>query len=175
MNNKTINEIAKKCKRLSEEQVDDVLDYVISLEKAKEERGPRKLNIGLDFDGTICHTDYSKGWQGDLIIHGNAIPGAIDFLTQLCQQDDMKVYILSSRSKSHGFKEVLDAWLKKNGFDEKYLPKIYVTATKPPLHLYISDRAWKYQKRYPKIDEIREFKSWYEKTDEDCKRNDDKI
>ena len=163
----TLLEIQKRCKKLTDEQLEDVLQFLIELE-GKKEMLSVKINVGLDFDGTLAHQP--DKWEGDLVIKGKPIDGALQFLENLCRDDEIKVYILSSRSKNKHFKDVFLDWLKKYNFDEKLAKKISVVPSKPSLHLYVDDRSFCFNgKHYPTVKEIKEFKPWYKENSNEGK------
>lgn len=161
----TLLEIQKRCKKLTDDQLEDVLQFLIELE-GKKELASGKLNVGVDFDGTLCHQP--DKWEGDLVIKGKPIAGSLQFLENLCKDDGIKVYILSSRCKNKRFKDVFFEWLKRNNFNEDLAKKISVVQAKPALHLYLDDRCWRFNgKRYPTIQEIKEFLPWYKQESKD--------
>ena len=149
--------IYKRLKKMDEFDLEDVVSYLDELDGKRDSGSNGKKCIGIDFDGTLCK-HFQGEWKGDLIIDEGPNPGAIEFLTELVTEKDFKVYILSSRCKNSGFKDVFYKWLIDNGFDKTLLNKIYVTSTKPPLHLYIDDRVYIFQGKWPTMDMIREFK-----------------
>jgi hypothetical protein len=66
------------------------------------------------------------------------------------------------RAKILGFAEALKEWFLKNGMDEKTVNKISISATKPLAFLFIDDRSWKFNGKFPRIDDLLTFKAWYE-------------
>ena len=155
----TLLEIQKRCKKLTDDQLEDVLQFLIELE-GKKELASGKLNVGVDFDGTLCYQP--DKWEGDLVIKGKPIAGSLQFLENLCRDDEIKVYILSSRCKNKRFKNVFFEWLSRYNFDEDLAKKISVVQAKPPLHIYIDDRSYCFNgKNYPTVKEIKEFLPWY--------------
>lgn len=152
-----LNNIYKRLKKMDEFDLDDVLSYLNELDSKKDSGSNGKLCIGLDFDGTLCK-HFTGEWKGDLVIEEGPNNGAIEFLTELVKDSSFKVYILSSRCKNSGFRDVFMKWLVDNGFDKTLLNKIYVTANKPPLHLYIDDRVYIFQGKWPSLEMIKSFK-----------------
>lgn len=152
-----LNNIYKRLKKMEDGELEDVISYINELDSKKDSGSNGKLNVGIDFDGTLCK-HFTGEWKGDLVITEGPNPGAIEFLTELVKDKDFKVYILSSRCKNSGFKDVFIEWLIKNGFDESLTNKIYVVANKPPLHLYIDDRVYIFQGKWPSLETIKNFK-----------------
>lgn len=117
-----------------------------------------KKSIGLDFDGVIH--EYDHHWVGAQFITGKPVPGAIDFLRNLSKDECFEIYILSSRSNNPEFEPALKEWLHNNGLEYEYISDIKVVANKPPLWIYIDDRAMKFTGIFPSMKELIDFTSW---------------
>jgi hypothetical protein len=125
----------------------------------------RKI-ISIDFDGVIH--DYVKGsYNGDsTVIPNSPVPGAIKWLSSLINDGRFFVVIYSARSKVLGFEEALYDWLKLNGLEEELIHKIAVCTTKPPAFLFIDDRNWRFNGKFPSVKDILSFKAWHEEESE---------
>jgi hypothetical protein len=124
-------------------------------------REGRKI-ISLDFDG-VLHK-YVKGtYTGDsTIIPNPPVPGAIKWLSSIVSDGRFLVVIYSSRSKILGFEEALYEWLKLNGMEEDLIRKLAVCTTKPPAFLFIDDRNWRFNGKFPDAEAMLGFRAWHE-------------
>ena len=68
-----------------------------------------KRTIALDFDG-VLHS-YKSGWQGPTNIPDPPVPGAIEFLLQLIDED-WDIAIFSTRSTKWGGRKAMKKWLR---------------------------------------------------------------
>lgn len=122
-----------------------------------------KLRICIDFDGVI-HM-YTSKWAGADKILDEPVPGAIEWLH--ANKEQYELYIFSSRNFQEGGIDAMKSWIlfwleRKYGL---YLAKVTMNALqfpteKPSAHLYIDDRAWHFQGRFPTDDQIKSFKPW---------------
>jgi hypothetical protein len=72
------------------------------------------------------------------------------------------VTIYSVRAKILGFTKSLQEWLTKYGMDSKTLNKITVSSTKPLAFIFIDDRSWKFNGKFPRIDDLLTFGVWHD-------------
>jgi hypothetical protein len=122
----------------------------------------RKL-IAIDFDG-VLHSCINNSYKGEALkIDNPPVPDSIKWLTALVNDSRFFVTIYSCRSKVLGFEKALHEWLLKNGMEQKDINKISVSVTKPDAFLFIDDRNWKFNGKFPRIDDLLTFKSWSEK------------
>lgn len=128
---------------------------------------PNRKLIAVDFDGVI-HTLkkedkplYSTSFSPTEFLNP-PIPHAIEWLKALANDGRFYVTIYSVRSKVLGFDEALRSWLLKNGMDEKTINKISISSTKPAAFLFIDDRSWKFNGKFPRLDDLLTFKAWWE-------------
>jgi hypothetical protein len=126
--------------------------------------GFKRKIIAIDFDGVI-HSWVPGSYKGDSTeVHNPPIPGAIKWLSLLANDNRFFVTIYSARSKVLGFDEACRNWLRDNGMTQETINKISVSATKPPAFLFIDDRSWKFNGKFPNPDDILTFKAWHEKS-----------
>lgn len=122
----------------------------------------RKI-IAVDFDGVI-HSWEAGSYKGDSTKFNNCpVLGAIEWLSNAVNDGRFLITIYSSRSKVLGFEAAMHNWLSNNGMKTEDIQKISISVTKPPAFVYIDDRAWKFNGKFPKLDDLIEFKTWYEK------------
>jgi len=126
--------------------------------------------VCIDFDGVI-HS-YSSGWKGANIISDSPVKGAIQWLINLLENDDLKPVIYSARSCQVGGIDAMKDWLLQYGLPPKYIcfnkldaetkdgKLLGFPVTKPPAFLTIDDRAIVFEGVFPSTTEIIKFKSW---------------
>lgn len=127
----------------------------------------------VDFDGVI-HS-YTSGWKGPRNITDPPVPGAINWLRSLLSDPDCicsmapryldyDVQIYSSRSRYIGGRRAMKKWLKK-WFNYYCYPPSCVDELlkfpnkKPPASILIDDRAFRFQGRFPPLDELNKLRS----------------
>lgn len=124
---------------------------------------PKRKIIAIDFDGVI-HSWVPGSYTGDSTeVHNPPVPGAIKWLSLLANDARFFVTIYSARSKILGFEEACRRWLKDNGMTQETINKISISVTKPPAFLFIDDRSWKFNGKFPNPDDLLTFKAWHEK------------
>lgn len=123
-------------------------------------RGKHRRTLCLDFDG-VLHA-YASGWKGPTVIPDPPVEGAIHFLTQAAERFD--VAICSVRSSYPGAIEMMKAWLREHGLEERVLARIRFPIAKPPAELYIDDRGWRFTGAFPRLDELGDLTPWTKKT-----------
>jgi hypothetical protein len=129
-------------------------------------RGKKILSV--DFDGTL-HS-YSSGWVEADFIPDPPVDGAIEFLSKAIDWFD--VHIFSSRSHQPGGIRAMQNWIKywayKTLKDEDKALILYQyfnrdsqwPLSKPPAHVSLDDRAWRFDGTFPKMNELDDFKPW---------------
>ncbi|HBQ09800.1 MAG TPA: hypothetical protein DEF51_00950 [Myxococcales bacterium] len=122
-------------------------------------RGKHRRTLCLDFDG-VLHS-YRSGWRGPLSIPDPPVDGAIRFLTQAAERFDLA--ICSVRSSFPGAIEVMKAWLREHGLEERVLARIRFPVAKPPAELYLDDRGWRFTGTFPTFDELADLAPWTKK------------
>jgi hypothetical protein len=121
----------------------------------------RKI-IAVDFDGVIGSW-VDGSYSGDSTVLSNPpVKGAIEWLSSLLNDERFFVTIYSSRSKILGFEDALRKWLKDNGMGQEDINKLSVSATKPFAFIFIDDRSWRFNGKFPSALDLLSFKAWYE-------------
>lgn len=144
----------------------DAPDAVSGL--ARKRPRTRKKTIVIDFDG-VLHA-YTSGWKGATSIPDPPVPQAFSFLAAAVERFD--VAILSARSREAGGIDAMKTWLTQYGLPEETLRKLKFPRTKPPAHVYIDDRGWRFEGVFPPLDAIEAFEPWYKKTSGEHRRDD---
>lgn len=119
--------------------------------------------IAVDFDG-VLHA-YTSGWQGQLNICDPPVPGALPWLARMVERFD--VIIFSARLNPRGLPqaEVLEAfrdWFRRHGLPERAIEALqfWTKPGKPMAILYIDDRGWRFEGRFPDAEEILALEPW---------------
>ena len=122
----------------------------------KAHRGVR--TICLDFDGVI-HS-YKSGWKGMTNIPDPPVEGVWFFIFILLFQG-YRVAVHGCRSRSWFGRRAMKKYIKKHfscDFNNISFPK-----HKPIAHMYIDDRAYRFDGDFPLSSEIAAFKPWNRK------------
>jgi hypothetical protein len=131
-----------------------------------QKQAPSRKIIAVNFDGviyTVRDGDYLNQYNDATVLLNSPIPNAITWLSALANDSRFYVTIYSVRAKILGFTDALKEWLIHNGMDQNTINKISVSATRPNAFLFIDDRSWKFNGKFPRIDDLLTFKAWYEK------------
>lgn len=113
--------------------------------------------IAVDFDGVI--NSYESGWLGENTedqIPDLPVPGAIAFLQQLLENEEINVVIFTARASTLKGKLAIHLWLAKHGMSST--PN--VTHEKPPAVVYLDDRGWRFDGTFPTVEELLSLKTW---------------
>lgn len=125
-----------------------------------DRKGGARKTVGVDFDG-VLHS-YKSGWQGADVIPDPPIPGAIEWLEGLVDSSRFVVAITSARSSQNGGINAMRTWLLEHGMEPGLLSELWFPTEKPPAHLTIDDRVWRFDGTYfPSPDTIDEFEPWW--------------
>lgn len=125
-----------------------------------------KETVCVDFDGVIH--EYISPWTTPLIISDNIIPGAAKFLYDCCEE--FNIVIHSTRCKdSSAILRMID-WLRvqlSKELTDKEVLQVMTNLTfnyeKVKAIIYIDDRGYRFEGRFPTVDEIKELKSTWNK------------
>jgi len=112
--------------------------------------------IAVDFDGVI-HSYITPFCD---VPPDKPVDGAIQFLRDLLESSEYKVAILSTRNLSENGPENIRKYLLENGLSKEEVDKISIPSEKIKAHLYIDDRGWRFEGKFPTIDQIRETHPW---------------
>ena len=128
----------------------------------------RKPIICVDFDGVI-HS-YERGWQGGEI-YGEVVPGFFEWAWHANYVFELVVY--SSRSKDHGLRHKMQAWLEARhaawldarDSDVAQAQGFFnYSAEKPAAFLTIDDRGVTFKGDWSSLElapaTLRDFKPW---------------
>ena len=132
--------------------------------KATEEH--MKKRICLDFDGVV-HS-YQSPWVNAWTIPDGPVDGAIAWIYSALNSGG-EVSILSARSRSWRGRRAMRRWLREHagmiwheamarGLDDVKFPKF-----KPPSHVYIDDRAHRFNGKFPYLSDIEKEIPWNKK------------
>lgn len=133
--------------------------------------------ICLDFDGVI-HS-YTTPWMDAAFVADPPVPGALKFIKEILENPNYELKIFSSRSNQEGGIKAMQLWLK-HWFIKEYGWEIgagignqlaknndseftYFPTEKPPAHITIDDRVFKFEGVFPSFEEIDAFKPWNKK------------
>lgn len=117
----------------------------------------RRKTLVVDFDG-VLHS-YRSGWKGPTVIPDPPVDGALDFLARAVER--FEVAVLSSRSREAGGIDAMKQWLADHGLAEVVLSRLRFPRTKPPAHVYLDDRGWRFEGSFPTLDAIDAFEPWH--------------
>ena len=114
-------------------------------------------SVCVDFDRVI-HS-YTTPWSGTTNIPDPPNKGAFQWLTEMVQHYD--VHVFSARCQDvHGV-SAIKLWMRKHGLSEEVIAKLQFPLGKQSAILYIDDRAFQFQGRFPTPEEIKAFKPWH--------------
>jgi hypothetical protein len=111
--------------------------------------------IAVDFDG-VLHS-YTSECKNMAIVIDPPVDGAVDFIKEAVKHFNVVIYSVRCGSKTGiiGMKK----WLSKWGFP---INELLFSDVKPVAKLYIDDRGYTFNGKFPNIDFIKNFKTWNE-------------
>lgn len=119
--------------------------------------------VCVDFDGVIHQ--YTSGWKGAHIVADGPVPGAIRWLEEASLK--FNVAIFSARSSRpeglSAMKAAIHTWARGalGIYGAKQLmSRIRFPEKKPAAVLYVDDRAFLFQGRFPTAEFIDQFQPW---------------
>ncbi|MBZ0116005.1 MAG: hypothetical protein K8H88_03345, partial [Sandaracinaceae bacterium] len=118
--------------------------------------GRKGRTIAVDFVG-VLHS-YVSGWSGPTAIDDPPVEGALAWLAEAVERFD--VAIVSVRNAYPGAIAAMRGWLREHGLPEATLQRIRFPVHKPPAELYLDDRAWRFDGRFPRFEEIGQLVPW---------------
>ena len=113
----------------------------------------RKEILSVDFDGVI-HA-YTTKWTTPDVVPDPPVEGAVEFINEAVKHFDVAIH--SVRCGTQKGQEGMLAWFDKYGFPTK---KLYLTIDKPAAVMYIDDRGFHFQGKFPSIEFIKNFQTW---------------
>jgi hypothetical protein len=142
------------------EQAAQKLEPIIQeSDEIKKDADNNKIRIiAVDFDGVL--NSYDSGWQGYDIIPDSPNEGAIQWLNELTWDGRLQVVIFSSRCADPSGIDAIRKWLLQHGMHLSALDRLKFTCKKPPAHLTIDDRCFRFTGQFPNISWILGFKPW---------------
>lgn len=122
-----------------------------------------RYTVAVDFDG-VLHS-YTSPWVNAHTIPDPPVPGAIDWLARAVQS--FKVVIYSTRCRTWRGRRAVRRWLERHAgalwYDApgaKGIEDVGLSYEKPPALVYIDDRAWRFEGRFPTKEEIHAARPW---------------
>jgi len=122
-----------------------------------------KKSLVLDFDG-VLHS-YTSKFRFPWIILDPPVPGAMKFLQEMVEHFTVRIY--STRSFNEKGLAAMKRWILNNGVEElgdefkKTFKKIkFPEKGKPQGHLYIDDRGYHFDGKFPTKEFLEGFKPW---------------
>lgn len=112
----------------------------------------KRWTIAVDFDGVI-HS-YTSPWVAPEVIPDPPVDGAIEWLNKMVNKFD--VVIFTTRAKTTAGSNAVGRWLHDHGVYGSWT----TTAIKPAALVYIDDRAWRFEGRFPSAHEIHLARPW---------------
>lgn len=128
---------------------DGVLHSYRRVSKPKNER----YTVAVDFDG-VLHS-YTSPWVNEHTIPDGPVPGAVEWLLEIAKH--FHVVIFTTRGRTLAGKLAVQGWLRQLGV---HVAEEDVTFEKPAALVYIDDRAWRFEGRFPTRQEIHEARPW---------------
>lgn len=128
----------------------------------------RQVTLAIDFDGTIYR--YTRGWKGVEDFSEEPMPGAIEFLEEWSKKGAILI-IHSARLSGVDFKGIFPSssvtqlqqrtslmldWFLAHGLSEETARSLHFWTFpgKPHATIYIDDRAWRFEGKWPTEGEI---------------------
>lgn len=116
-----------------------------------------KTVISIDFDG--CLFKYEGNFVSEEIISGSPVPGALEWCWNAWRSGKADLIVSSGRCKSEEGIKAIVRWLEWWNF-----PPMPVSPVKPVAHVYIDDRAYRFDGDWSTvdIDEFVRFRPWWD-------------
>lgn len=117
-----------------------------------------KASVCLDFDGVVY--SYKSGFVGIDYLPDKPVTGAFEAITNYIN-NDLRVYIFSTRCAWKAGRKAIKRWLLENCLDFDIVKKIKIPKRKPIAKLYIDDRGFQFNGRFPSTDFVDNFVPWH--------------
>ena len=117
-----------------------------------------KTTISLDFDGVLHYLQPSTFVCNEQI-DGEPIPGAREWCWDVWNSGKADLIVSSGRCCSEAGIDAIHEWLAEWGF-----PPMPVSPVKPVAHVYIDDRAYRFDGDWNtvNIEEFIKFRAWWD-------------
>lgn len=126
-------------------------------EQNEKDLGTHTKTVAIDFDGVI-HS-YVSGWTGPNPIDP-PVPGAAEAIREYLDEG-FEVVIYSTRAETPEGRWGIGEYIRHHvGEEVLQHPKFRITSGKPIAVLYIDDRGFMFQGRFPTPDYLRRFAPW---------------
>lgn len=113
---------------------------------------PDRYTISVDFDGVLHR--YDSPWVAPEIIPDPPVEGAIEWLNEMSRHFDIVIH--TTRAQTEAGRLAVMSWL----FNHKANFLLNITNVKQPSLVYIDDRGWRFEGRFPTRQEIHEARPW---------------
>jgi hypothetical protein len=114
-------------------------------------------NVSIDFDGVI-HA-YTTPWTTALEISDGPVEGAFDFIRATLKAG-YGIHILTARANDPGVEQVIVQWFLKHGLEFFYVDRLNISPLKKGAIVYIDDRGWRFEGKWPTLEEIEALQQW---------------
>lgn len=117
-----------------------------------------RRELSVDFDGVI-HSATSP-WEGSGVIQDPPVEGAIEFLVEAATH--FNIVVCSCRAGSPEGRDAILEWLTRHWPEDSkpLLWNVTVTNVKPWAVMYIDDKGYRFEGKFPTIEEIKNSKTW---------------
>lgn len=116
-----------------------------------------KKGISLDFDGVI-HAHVSPFTHPD-VIADDPVEGALDFIRHAINEG-WTVHIHTARANDPRAEPAIIAWLLRHGLEHWYIDQMPISAQKRSALIYIDDRGWRFEGKFPTLEQIESLTQW---------------
>lgn len=113
---------------------------------------PDRYTISVDFDGVLHR--YDSPWVAPEIIPDPPVEGAIEWLNEMSRHFDIVIH--TTRAQTEAGRLAVMSWL----FNYKANFLLNITNVKQPSLVYIDDRAWRFEGKFPTRHEIHAARPW---------------
>lgn len=113
--------------------------------------------IAIDFDGVI-HA-YTSPFTKPEEIHDEPVDGALFFIEHLLA-NGFGVIIHTARASTEESTQAIRDWLVRHGLSAVTAKTIKITTQKLAAIVYIDDRGFRFEGRWPSIAEIKALRTW---------------
>jgi hypothetical protein len=118
----------------------------------------KKGAVALDFDGVI--NSYKSNFVAVDVIPDPPVDGALDAIRDYLDFG-LTVYIYSTRNEWPEGRQAIHDWLIEHGLEEDRVNDLQIVSGKPIAKIYVDDRAWHFDGKFPSIDEIKYYRPWH--------------